>query len=1111
MNTSDTPESARRSDSRDNVFTFLFSAAVYFAAWVMLIYILCFVANYFDLMLSHKWTRVLPLKSIDTGVVGSGGKAAVIDIVLIVIFGLQHSIMARPWFKNFITRKVPPHLERSTYIVFAICALLLLIWQWRPIPHHVWNVEHATLRGILYAIQFAGWVTILVATFQAGHWRIFGVTQALDYIRRKPDAESEFVSSLPNEFFKTGWPITDKGLWYFTRHPDFFGLCVVFWVTPTMTVGHLLFAAGLTIYIVIGIFLRESNLKELYGPAYQQYVRTRSKIIPWWVNGSAKARIVYRVVGAAGLVLVFIALGGAILIATLVGNAPQPGTVQDEAMRAGRDVASFPAADEDYFHAMDNGAQFSPEQVKGRNMWIVWTGGNDRFWDVNVKSTFGTFDLLKIISSHPSLKYSHNNRWDWLGVVNEPCFERPTGPDPDKFGLWLDKRRADCPADPFADANKYPGVKIGARGDGTVPVGSYYGEPTGIVGLRLFPNPDFDEAARKKWDAERYYTDPSYYLRSDLVRPYRVGMTCGFCHVGPSPINPPKDPEHPAWENLNSTVGAQYLWLDRIFIWGADESNTIFQLVHAYQPGTFDTSLVSSDNILNPRTMNAVYNLGDRLELARQFDPELLVGGQLDNKQFNDFPNTGSLRSLYQRPYSWTPRVLKDGSDSVGALGALNRVYLNIGLFSEEWLLHFSSYVGIKRLSPIPIATAERNSVYWRATEAQTNYMAQFLVAAGKPDYLSVAPGGKQYLTADAATLDQGKTIFAERCARCHSSKLPEPIEGMTGPVSCVGANYLNCWNRYWAWTKTDDFKKRMTDIVKAPDFLDKNYLSTDLRVPATLLQTNACSPLATNAIAGDIWDNFSSQSYKELPSVGDFTVKDPFTGAPRDYRMPAGGRGYIRPPSLISLWSTAPYLQNNIVGKFDPDPSVEARMRGFTKGIDEMLWPDHRDRDALLGGQGVGLIERTTKTSWLDVPHGFLPGFVISARRIVNWVFPGAMNEAGDLRLGPIPQGTPINLLGSLNPLPDGAGLRSEISKGWALLKLAFRFHHYVSSLPPNASNEQAQALFAPVASQFHALSKCQDYEVNRGHYFGTDRFAEEPGLSDTDKNALIEFLKTF
>jgi protein-S-isoprenylcysteine O-methyltransferase Ste14 len=1109
MSTAVTSEPDRTGESRGNVFAFLFGAGVYFAALLTLFYILCFVANFFDLP-RHAWAGVF--KSIDSGAAGPVGKALVIDIALIVIFALQHSIMARPWFKNAITHRVPRGLERSTYIAFTVAALALLVWQWRPIPYQLWNVESPTLRVILYVILFCGGATFLVATFQAGHWRIFGIAQALRYIRREPDAPSEFAARPPNDFFKTGWPVTDKGLWYFSRHPDFFGFCVAFWVTPTMTAGHLLFAAGLTLYVLVGIALLETNLKELYGATYEQYVRTRSKLVPGWVSGKAKARIAYRVATAAALLVVFVVLGLAIVIAALNGGGPQPGTVQDEAMQVKRDVASFPAADEDYFSAMDNGVKLTPDEVKGRNMWIVWTGGNDRFWDVLTKNTntLGTFDLLKIVSSYPKLKYGHGNRWDWLGAVNEPCFERATGPDPARFGLWLDKRRADCPPDPFADATKYPGVKIGARGDGTVPIGSYYGEPTGIVGLRLFPNPDFDEAARKKWDAERYYTDPSYYLRTDLVRPYRVGMTCGFCHVGPSPINPPKDPERPEWANLNSTVGAQYLWLDRIFVWGADESNVVFQLVHSYQPGTFDTSLVSSDNILNPRTMNAIYNLDDRLKLARHFDPELLVDGQLDNKQFNDFSGTGWLRDLYQRPYSWTPRVLKDGSDSVGALGALNRVYLNIGLFSEEWLLHFSPFLAAKRLSPIPIATAERNSVYWQATEQQTIYMAQFLEATGKPDYLADAPGGKQHLTDDATMIERGKTVFAETCARCHSSKLPDPIQGMEGPVSCAGGNYPSCWNRYWAWTKTTDFKKRMTDIVKAPDFLQHNYLSTDLRVPTTLLQINACSPLATNAIAGDIWDNFSSQSYKELPSVGDITVKDPFTGAPHQYAMPAGGRGYIRPPSLVSLWSTAPFLQNNIVGKFDPDPSVEARMRGFTEAIDKMLWPDHRDRDAVLGDQGVGLIERTTKTSWVLVPHGFLPSFVIRARSIVNWFLPGAMNEQGDLQLGPIPQNTPIELIGNFNPLPD-RGVWAEISKGWGLLKLIVRFQHYVASLPANPSNEQATALFAPVAQQFHALSKCQDYEANRGHYFGTDLFAEEPGLSDVDKTALIAFLKTF
>ena len=125
----------------------------------------------------------------------------------------------------------------------------------------------------------------------------------------------------------------------------------------------------------------------------------------------------------------------------------------------------------------------------------------------------------------------------------------------------------------------------------------------------------------------------------------------------------------------------------------------------------------------------------------------------------------------------------------------------------------------------------------------------------------------------------------------------------------CTGPDYLRCWNAYWAYTKTDDFRGQMRAIVAKPDFPKGNYLSTDLRVPVTLLQTYTCSPLASNAIAGNIWDNFSSQSYKELPSVGTVTVHDPFTGEPRNFNLPADGRGYTRPASLISLWSTAPFL----------------------------------------------------------------------------------------------------------------------------------------------------------------------------------------------------------
>ena len=132
--------------------------------------------------------------------------------------------------------------------------------------------------------------------------------------------------------------------------------------------------------------------------------------------------------------------------------------------------------------------------------------------------------------------------------------------------------------------------------------------PAASSGLRLFPNPDFDEAAKAKWDA----ANATSRATTALVRPYRVGMSCGFCHVGPSPVHPPADPANPQWANLSSTVGAQYMWVDRLFIYRANPDNYIFQLVHTYRPGALDTSLVSTDNINNPRTMNAVYSLGDR-------------------------------------------------------------------------------------------------------------------------------------------------------------------------------------------------------------------------------------------------------------------------------------------------------------------------------------------------------------------------------------------------------------------------------------------------------------------------------------------------------------------
>lgn len=805
------------------------------------------------------------------------------------------------------------------------------------------------------------------------------------------------------------------------------------------------------------------------------------------------------------------------LLALLVFPRSSAGHVQDEAMLAGRDADSFTAAGEDYFHDMDGAVAFDPDEIKGRNNWIVWTGGNDRFWDLISTRSFGSLDLLKTVSSAPRKGDNRNNnntrdtRWKWLGLVNEPCFETPTAPDPARFGLWLDVREGDCPRDPFEDAGKYPGVRIGARGK-TVETGSFYGYPSGVVGLRLFPNPAFDDRAKKHWDPVRYYNDRRYFEDPHLVRPYRVGMSCGFCHVGPNPLNPPADPNHPEWKNLSSMVGAQYFWVDRIFAWEADQKSFVFQLFHSSKPGSLDTSLISTDNINNPRTMNAVYGLGARLEIARKLGQERLAGGNLDNKQFNDFvPADSSLAGLFRAPgTAFAPHVLKDGSDSVGALGALNRVYLNIGMFSEEWLEHFNALVGGRQTTPIEIAVARRNSSYWGANEMQTFALAKFMLKSTGPHHLKDAPGGEAFLTHDAALLTHGKEVFAERCARCHSSKLPEPPAGQD-LHACSGSAYLECFGRYWQWTKTDEFRRRMKEIVLKDDFLTDNYLSTDARIPVTLLRTNACSPLATNALAGNIWDNFSSQSYKELPAVGHIQVQDPYSGKLSDFAMPGGGRGYTRVPSLISAWSTAPFLLNNSLGHFDQSPSVEARMAVFNDAIEQLLWPEKRPHDVVPGGQLQGTVDRTTSTSYLRIGEGYLPAPLNNGTRLEHAVFPWLFSEDG-IRLGPIPAGTPVSLLANLDLMSDSSSSWGRLRHNLKAAGLIIQIKHRLEKLPPNASDDDARRIFADLEPKLIEFSKCPDYVVNKGHYFGTDLLGEgEPGLTDADKRALIEFIKTF
>ncbi|MGC4081498.1 MAG: hypothetical protein QM736_05115 [Vicinamibacterales bacterium] len=360
-------------------------------------------------------------------------------------------------------------------------------------------------------------------------------------------------------------------------------------------------------------------------------------------------------------------------------------------------------------------------------------------------------------------------------------------------------------------------------------------------------------------------------------------------------------------------------------------------------------------------------------------------------------------------------------------------------------------------------------------------------------------------MTESGDQIERGKRVFAERCARCHSSKMPDLPAGLD-LEHCNGKGYLDCWNRYWAWTKTDAFKAPMREIVQAPDFLKDNYLSNELRVPSTLLQTNVCSPIATNAIAGNIWDNFSSQSYKELPSVGTVTLRNPLSGAEFSYTLPGGGRGFTRPASLVSLWSTAPFLQNNSVGPFNPSPSVEARMQVFTRSIEQMLWPERREIDPLftrlnITGAGVGLIRRTSEDSYIHVPRGYVPDGLSPLLGAGARLFPMFFRN-GEVMIGPIPRGTPVSLLTSMDvtgaDLPD-AQRREQQKKLVALFKQVKR------------ELKRGTDVFSDrnIMESMLQMSKCPDLVINKGHYFGTNLFPEEPGLGDAEKMDLIAFLK--
>jgi protein-S-isoprenylcysteine O-methyltransferase Ste14 len=232
----------------------LYGLASYLTFLVTILYAVGFVAG-----------LAVP-KAIDTGAAAPMTEALIVNLLLMAVFAIQHSVMARRQFKQWWTQFVPKSVERSTYVLLSSLALILLFWQWRPISIVLWQIDDPQIAMAVIGLSFAGWLTVLSSTFLINHFELFGLRQVTD----------DFAGhAMPAPRFRTPF------FYKFVRHPLYLGFIIAFWAAPTMSVGHLLFAAVTTAYIFVGIMLEERDLVAVFGDEYRRYKDRVSMLVPW--------------------------------------------------------------------------------------------------------------------------------------------------------------------------------------------------------------------------------------------------------------------------------------------------------------------------------------------------------------------------------------------------------------------------------------------------------------------------------------------------------------------------------------------------------------------------------------------------------------------------------------------------------------------------------------------------------------------------------------------------------------------------------------------------------------------------------------------------------------
>jgi len=796
------------------------------------------------------------------------------------------------------------------------------------------------------------------------------------------------------------------------------------------------------------------------------------------------------------------------------------------------------------FHAGET--DLTPSQRAGREIWFKATAGNDRFHTY----TFQQRNVVLIDWYRVLRTDQREQRFKTWGLINDPgcCVPGSANcpaksrdetygfdwcPGDEKLLSFVGKQGYRDPACDFKDAPPDAKDPKGHQSGRESACYLAFGTSTGALGLRKFPNPRFDATAWKKlngslgsWEGfdRKLSSDPNHadfklsrLADGSVEPPYLIGMACGACHIAFNPAKPPQDPEHPQWENILGLIGNQYIRISEIMVSGLHSDTLEWQVFTHARPGTSDTSAVPTDQVNNVGTINALINIPQRPTFANE---QVIAWRKADAcpagaKENACWCEPGKPGKCWQRGLKAESvhRILKGGEDSIGALGAIQRVYFNIGSCAEAcWVNHLTDLRQLDPTrrnfgqTPFNIGQCRRDCPNFRAVEDRLhNVLDFFLSPEGQATDLLLArenerkeqnPNaryGYDDLVADldkqfgTGAVDRGRAVFAENCARCHSSN-KEPFKAV-------------------------DFR--------APDAntrLRADWLGNDVPTPVTEIGTNRCRALHSNHLQGHIWEEFASETYRARAAVAN--IPDPN----------GGGRGYYRNLSLVNAWATAPFMHNNAIGPelcgwgqpgpyefyrsnyvdaaqpskpplaadkapacWKYDPSVAGRFKLYVASMQDMLNPAQRIPKALKLDQDIvldigpriwdGQDEKKLAGFTVRVPAGSTAGnvgnfqhkpFIVDLVRVK--LKPQELEQRYTERVG---ADNAKKLVSEMNTIADTIVLNPD--------KL-------VDAI--KAARERLPLLW-------QAYSSCTEEIENNGHRFGED-------LSPAAKNDLIAFLAT-